>query len=123
MEQKKAEKVAQLATPCAMQVVITPIHLLGLNFYNAPSAAPAQRARAVWSTCPESTGVRMLRFTWAYGVGGLVNKELSQRARDWTVSKYASVQATDHSKGTRPLRQPSYGGPYEGALPVASATE
>merc|ERR1712151_1034350 len=89
MDAQTAEKIAQLATPCAMQVVITPIHLLGLNFYNAPSAAPAQRARTVWSTCPESTGVRMLRFFWAYGVGGLVNKELSQRARDWTVNRYA----------------------------------
>jgi len=90
MEQKKAEKVAQLATPCAMQVVITPIHLLGLNFYNMPTGSAGERARAVWSTCPESTGVRMLRFFWAYGVGGLVNKELSQRARDWTVNKYVA---------------------------------
>merc|ERR1719281_2270307 len=106
-----------------MQVVITPIHLLGLNFYNAPSAAPAQRVRAVWSTCPESTAVRMLRFTWAYGVGGLVNKELSQRARDWTVSKYASVQAIDHSKESRPLHLPSSWGLDQGALPVAHACE
>jgi hypothetical protein len=95
MEQKKAEMVAQLATPCAMQLVITPIHLLGLNFYNVPSATPAQRARAVWSTCPESTGVRMLRFFWAYGVGGLVNKELSHRARDWTVNRYAGGCGAD----------------------------
>jgi hypothetical protein len=123
VEQKKAENIAQLATPCGMQLFITPIHLLGLNFYNMPKATAVERARAVWSTCPESTAVRMLRFTWAYGVGGLVNKELSQRARDWTVSKYASVQATDHSKGTRPLRLPSYGGLYQGALPVASAPE
>mmetsp|Transcript_34555 Transcript_34555/g.109712 ORF Transcript_34555/g.109712 Transcript_34555/m.109712 type:complete len:286 (+) Transcript_34555:127-984(+) len=93
MDQKKAEKVAQLATPCGMQVFITPIHLLGLNFYNVPSATAAERARAVWSTCPESTGVRMLRFFWAYGVGGLVNKELSQRARDWTVKTYAPVSS------------------------------
>jgi len=93
MDQKKAEKVAQLATPCGMQLLITPIHLLGLNFYNAPSATAAERARAVWSTCPESTGVRMGRFFWAYGVGGLVNKELSQRARDWTVATYAAKGA------------------------------
>lgn len=91
MDQQKAEKLAQLATPCAMQLIITPIHLLGLNFYNSPTATAAERARAVWKTCPESTGVRMLRFFWAYGIGGLVNKELSQSARDWTVSRYASA--------------------------------
>eukprot|EP00401_Gymnodinium_catenatum_P032861 CAMPEP_0117616430 /NCGR_PEP_ID=MMETSP0784-20121206/85057_1 /TAXON_ID=39447 /ORGANISM="" /LENGTH=255 /DNA_ID=CAMNT_0005420209 /DNA_START=111 /DNA_END=876 /DNA_ORIENTATION=+ len=75
MDRKRADKVAQLATPCAMQVVITPIHLLGLNFYNMPAGSAAERARAVWSTYPESTGVRMFRFCWAYGVGGLLNKE------------------------------------------------
>jgi len=90
MDRKRADKVAQLATPCAMQVVITPIHLLGLNFYNMPAGSAAERARAVWSTYPESTGVRMFRFCWAYGVGGLLNKELSQRARDWTVQHYSS---------------------------------
>jgi len=84
-----AEKIAQLATPCAMQLVITPIHLLGLNLYNVPSVSAAERFRAVSSTYPEATGVRMLRFLWAYGVGGLVNKDLTQRARDWTVHYYA----------------------------------
>jgi len=90
MEQPTAEKVAQLATPCAMQTVITPIHLLGLNLYNTPVATTAQRIKAVSKTYPEATGVRMFRFSWAYGVGGLVNKALNQRARDWTVERYCS---------------------------------
>jgi len=89
MEQQTADKVAQLATPCAMQVVITPIHLLGLNLYNTPVATTSERLKAVAKTCPEATGVRMFRFFWAYGVGGLVNKSLNQRARDWTMETYA----------------------------------
>nr|ABO47887.1 hypothetical protein [Alexandrium fundyense] len=93
MEPNTAEKVAQLATPCGMQIVITPIHLLGLNLYNTPTATVGERSRAVMSTYPEATGVRMFRFFWAYGVGGLVNKELNQRARDWTVERYASKRA------------------------------
>merc|ERR1712039_207849 len=72
-----------------MQVVITPIHLLGLNLYNVPSATTAERFRSVASTYPEATGVRMLRFLWAFGVGGLVNNDLTQRARDWTVHQYS----------------------------------
>merc|ERR1712217_500639 len=72
LDAQTADKIAQLATPCAMQVVITPIHLLGLNLYNSPSATTAERFRSVASTYPEATGVRMLRFLWAYGVGGLV---------------------------------------------------
>ena len=92
MDQPKAEKIAQLATPCGMQIIITPIHLLGLNFYNVLKASVRERARAVWSTYPESTAVRMLRFWWAYGVGGLVNKELAQRARDYTVRAYPASE-------------------------------
>merc|ERR1712048_468792 len=85
MDKEKAAKIAQLATPCGMQIVITPIHLLGLNLYNTPTATVSARFRAVASTYTEATSVRMLRFLWAYGVGGLVNKDLNQRARDWTV--------------------------------------
>merc|ERR1712107_604136 len=89
IDEKNSQKIAQLVTPCAMQLVITPIHLLGLNFYNMPTAAPAERIRTVWSTCPESTGIRMFRFLWAYGIGGILNKELTQFARDWTVQQYS----------------------------------
>lgn len=89
MDRAKAEKLAQLATPCGMQLIITPIHLLGLNMYNAPAATLAERFRSVAKTYPETTGVRMARFFWAYGVGGLVNKELNHYAREWTVKHYS----------------------------------
>jgi len=89
MDRPRAEKVAQLATPCGMQIAITPIHLLGLNLYNTPTATAAERFRAVCSTYPEATCVRMLRFLWAYGVGGIVNKELTQLGREWTVAHYS----------------------------------
>merc|ERR1711953_1161240 len=89
MDRPKAEKIAQLATPCGMQIIITPIHLLGLNMYNVPTASLGERMRSVAKSYPETTGVRMARFFWAYGVGGLVNKELNQFAREWTVRHYA----------------------------------
>merc|ERR1712113_670376 len=43
MAPKTADKVAQLATPCCMQTVITPIHLFGLNLYNQPVATANER--------------------------------------------------------------------------------
>lgn len=107
MERKHADKVAQLATPMGMQIFITPIHLLGLNFYNAPTATLGQRLRSVWSTCPESTGIRMFRFLWAYGIGGVVNKDLTQRARDWTVETYCEPERAqlrpEQHKGSQPV--------------------
>merc|ERR1712176_831607 len=104
MERSKSEKLSQLATPVGMQLCITPILLLGLNFYNVPKATVAERAHAVWSTCPESTGIRMLRFFWAYGVGGVLNKELSERARAWTVARYTTeVNSQTGNLGSRCL--------------------
>merc|ERR1711920_343684 len=99
IDAQTADKIAQLATPCAMQVVITPIHL--------PGATTAERFRSVASTYPEATGVRMLRFLWAYGVGGLVNKDLTQRARDWTVHRYSMAVPLERKKSF-----------FDGATPV-----
>jgi len=103
MEKHTAEKVAQLGTPCAMQLAITPIHLLGLNLYNTPVASTSERIKAVAKNCPEATGVRMFRFFWAYGVGGLVNKSLNQRARDWTVEYYCSAGSMASANDLAPL--------------------
>jgi len=89
MEPHTADKVAQLATPAGMQLAITPIHLLGLNLYNTPVATASERMKAVAKTYPEATGVRIFRFGWAYGIGGMVNKALNQKARDWTVEHYS----------------------------------
>merc|ERR1712151_743568 len=96
IDAQTAEKIAQLATPCAMQLVITPIHLLGLNLYNLPSATTAERFRSVASTYPEASGV-----------GGLVNKDLTQRARDWTVRRYSMAVPLERKKSF-----------FDGATPV-----
>merc|ERR1712137_1399318 len=49
IDAQTADKIAQLATPCFMQIAITPIHLLGLNLYNTPTATASERFRAVAS--------------------------------------------------------------------------
>ena len=42
-EKKHADKIAQLTTPMAMQLVCTPLHLVALNFYNTPVATLGER--------------------------------------------------------------------------------
>jgi len=88
MEPKTADKVAQLVSPMGMQLICTPLHLLGLNMYNDPKATMKQRAAGVWRTCPESTGVRMFRFLFAYGFGGICNTELKALGRARNIEKY-----------------------------------
>lgn len=94
MDSKTAEKTAQLVTPVAMQCICTPLHLLGLNIYNEPVATLRERAAGVWRTCPECTAVRMSRFLFAYGFGGILNKELVTRGRAWASEQYCRNDTT-----------------------------
>lgn len=43
-EKKHSDKVAQLVSPMAMQLICTPLHLLALNMYNVEKATAAERA-------------------------------------------------------------------------------
>ena len=88
MEPYVADKVAQLVSPMGMQLICTPLHLLALNMYNEPGVSAAQRASSVWATTPSSTFIRMFRFLAAYGIGGIGNKWLIARGREWAENKY-----------------------------------
>ena len=52
MDEAGAASSAQLLSPIGMQLVLTPIHLLALNIYNEPKAAPAERAQQVGRLVP-----------------------------------------------------------------------
>jgi hypothetical protein len=69
-----ADTLAQLLTPVSMQVVSTPMHLLGLDLYNRPLATAAERARFVAREYMKTTAARMSRILPAFGFGGVVNK-------------------------------------------------
>lgn len=83
-----ADKLAQLISPMGMQLVCTPLHLLALNMFNEPNATMTERLRAVWRTTPEATFIRMFRFLGAYGIGGLSNKSIILKGREWSAEKY-----------------------------------
>jgi len=91
LQQKNADKVAQLITPMGMQFICTPLHLLALNMYNQQGVSPGARAAAVWKTCPSSTFIRMFRFLGAYGIGGIGNKSLIAYGREWADNKYCKI--------------------------------
>jgi hypothetical protein len=76
------QTIAQFAAPAAVQLVSTPLHLLGLDLYNRPAAAtgmgaagPAWRER--WDMVRKNWGIsvvaRVCRIVPAFGVGGVVN--------------------------------------------------
>ncbi|KAF1361017.1 hypothetical protein EJ07DRAFT_164629 [Lizonia empirigonia] len=71
--------VAQFVTPAAIQLVSTPLHLLGLDLYNRPGArwGGAQgRAGQVLRNWGVSAVARIGRIVPAFGVGGVVNAKV-----------------------------------------------
>lgn len=81
--------VAQFAAPAAVQLLSTPLHLLGLDLYNRPSGAAgmgtagstglvswADRWQLIRSNWAISVMARICRIVPAYGVGGVVNTKV-----------------------------------------------
>lgn len=70
---------AQFITPAAVQLLSTPLHLLGLDLYNRPGvgvAGPDGRAARVVRDWAKSAAARMCRIIPAFGVGGVVNTKV-----------------------------------------------
>jgi hypothetical protein len=74
-----ALSVAQFVTPAAVQIVSTPLHLLGLDLYNRPEARVGGvdgRAGRVLRDWAKSALARICRIVPAFGVGGVVNTKV-----------------------------------------------
>ncbi|KAF6842618.1 hypothetical protein CMUS01_02934 [Colletotrichum musicola] len=73
--------VVQFAAPAMVQLVSTPLHLLGLDVYNRPNAAASPvTLKDRWHTVAKNWGIstlaRICRIIPAYGVGGVVNRKV-----------------------------------------------
>lgn len=75
----QAQSIAQFAAPAAMQLLSTPMHLLGLDFYNRRAVAPRERWDLVRRAYAWSVLARVGRIVPAFGVGGVVNTALRRR--------------------------------------------
>ncbi|KOS39358.1 hypothetical protein ACN38_g9790 [Penicillium nordicum] len=68
--------IAQLAIPASIQLISTPIHLLGLDLYNRPQVMPTKdRINRVSRDWIGASLLRMCRIIPAFGIGGFVNTE------------------------------------------------
>jgi hypothetical protein len=71
---------AQFIAPAAIQLISTPFHLLGLDFYNRNGGTTlAERFSKVKLDWMTSSLARMCRIIPAFGVGGVVNANLRKR--------------------------------------------
>ncbi|KAK3400023.1 hypothetical protein B0T20DRAFT_468320 [Sordaria brevicollis] len=81
------QTMAQFAAPAVVQLFSTPVHLLGLDMYNRPSAGAkggdgrkgptwGERWTLVRKNWAVSVAARICRIVPAFGVGGVVNMKV-----------------------------------------------
>lgn len=69
-----SDTAAQLITPVSMQILSTPLHLLGLDIYNRSNATGTERQTFIKREYVKTVLARMARIFPAFGIGGVVNK-------------------------------------------------
>ena len=67
---------AQLLVPAAINLVSSPVHLLGLSLYNNPSFGALEHVAGVAAVYVSVTVSRVMKGFCAYGLGGVSNTAL-----------------------------------------------
>ncbi|TPX36498.1 hypothetical protein SmJEL517_g01334 [Synchytrium microbalum] len=81
LEAAKADFWSQLLLPCAVQMISSPWHLLGLDLYNNPGNSVAQRVAFIKREYVGTSLGRMARMFPAYGLGGNFNMYLRNKLK------------------------------------------
>ena len=68
IEKSKADTMSQLLCPVAMQVLSSPLHLIGLDWYNRDSVSTSERVSFVQREYLKTTAARMTRIFPAFGM-------------------------------------------------------
>ncbi|CAM9245237.1 unnamed protein product [Choristocarpus tenellus] len=71
-----ADGMSQMLSPGLIQVFSTPVHILGLDLYNHPSASPLSRLQVIKQAFAPAMVLRVSRIGAAFGIGGLSNTSI-----------------------------------------------
>jgi len=88
MDKAGADYLSQLLTPVSMQILSTPLHLLGLDLYNRGVATQGERIAFVTKEYFGTTGARMARILPAFGIGGVVNKSIRKSGKEFLAKQF-----------------------------------
>lgn len=84
-----ADNLAQLITPVSMQILSTPLHLLGLDLYNRDKVNSSNdRIEFIKKEYVKTVAARAGRILPAFGVGGVINKYIRKEGREYIVNQY-----------------------------------
>jgi len=87
LQKYSADTLAQLLTPVSMQILSTPLHLLGLDLYNRPTATSSERKSFIGREYVKTVLARQARIFPAFGIGGVVNKAIRKSGKEALLEK------------------------------------
>lgn len=94
MNERSSVVAAQLASPLGSQVLITALHLLGLDFYNNRGASIRDRIAFLKAEYGKTLVARLFRGVVPYFLGAMANKDLRHLFQKL-------VSASDHRNAQR----------------------
>lgn len=74
IENARATTISQLLCPAAVQLLSTPLHLIGLDLYNHPKSSISSRMVFLQREYVKSVAARIARIGPAFGIGGVGNR-------------------------------------------------
>jgi len=82
---KNADITAQLLAPVSMQILSTPLHILGLDLYNKSSRDVkfTERLMFIKQEYLKTLMARVSRIFPAFGIGGVLNKRLRRQGHEF----------------------------------------
>lgn len=76
LSESAASVLAQLTTPCAIQLLSTPLHLYGMDYYNNSANTIHQRYQFIKREYTKTVLARMARILPAFGIGAVINSKI-----------------------------------------------
>ena len=86
-----SDTATQLITPCACQLLSSPLHLLGMDLYNTPSNTVNGRIRFIAREYVKTTAARISRIFPAFGIGGVANRTFRNYGNEILDKKYKTA--------------------------------
>ncbi|DAZ95756.1 TPA: hypothetical protein N0F65_006404, partial [Lagenidium giganteum] len=83
VSERTSMTVAQIATPVSVQLLSTPLHLLGLDLYNHRVADWQTRLQFIRREYVKSSLMRVARVGPAFGIGGIGNNSCRAHLREY----------------------------------------
>jgi hypothetical protein len=97
----RADTIAQLSSPLLVQILSTPLHLLGLDLYNRrqlESNQMTERMSFIKQEYFKTLLARWSRILPAFGIGGIINTRLRSTLNDMDAKAIPSVEKDEKFK-------------------------